>query len=69
MNIYSLGGMIFIMSMYRYAVSFIVVLPTMKRISASVEEAARISGASPWRTPVSYTHLDVYKRQVYPDAL
>ncbi|MBP3701472.1 MAG: iron ABC transporter permease, partial [Lachnospiraceae bacterium] len=40
----------FIMSMYRYAVSFIVVLPTMKRISASVEEAARISGASPWRT-------------------
>ena len=50
MNIYSLGGMIFIMSMYRYAVSFIVVLPTMKRISASVEEAARISGASPWRT-------------------
>ena len=36
MNIYSLGGMIFIMSMYRYAVSFIVVLPTMKRISASV---------------------------------
>ena len=42
--------MIFIMSMYRYAVSFIVVLPTMKRISASVEEAARISGASPWRT-------------------
>ncbi len=49
-NIYSLGGMIFIMSMYRYAVSFIVVLPTMKRISASMEEAARISGASPWRT-------------------
>ncbi len=49
-NIYSLGGMVFIMSMYRYAVSFIVVLPTMKRISASVEEAARISGASPWRT-------------------
>ena len=50
MNIYSLGGMIFIMSMYRYAVSFIVVLPTMKRISASVEEAARISGASPLRS-------------------
>ena len=49
-NIYSLGGMVFIMSMYRYAVSFIVVLPTMRRISASVEEAARISGASPWRT-------------------
>lgn len=49
-NIYSLGGMIFIMSLYRYAVSFIVVLPTMRRICASLEEAARISGASPWRT-------------------
>lgn len=49
-NIYSLGGMVFIMSVYRYAVSFIVVLPAMRRISASVEEAARISGASPWRT-------------------
>ena len=49
-NIYSLGGMIFIMSLYRYAVSFIVVLPTMRRISASVEEAARVSGASPFRT-------------------
>lgn len=49
-NVYSIGGMIFVMSMYRYAVSFIVVLPTMKKISASVEEAARISGASPWRT-------------------
>lgn len=49
-NIYSIGGMIFVMSIYRYAVPFIVVLPTMKKISASVEEAARISGASPWRT-------------------
>ena len=38
------------MSLYRYAVSFIVVLPTMRRISASVEEAARVSGASPFRT-------------------
>lgn len=49
-HIYSLGGMVFIMSVYRYAVSFIVVLPAMKQISASVEEAARISGASAWRT-------------------
>lgn len=49
-NVYSIGGMVFVMTMYRYAVSFIVVLPTMKKISASVEEAARISGASPWRT-------------------
>ena len=49
-NVYSLGGMVFVMSIYRYAVPFLVVLPTMRKISASVEEAARISGASPWRT-------------------
>ena len=49
-NVYSIPGMVFVMSIYRYAVPFIVVLPTMKKISASVEEAARISGASPWRT-------------------
>ncbi|MBQ6470034.1 MAG: iron ABC transporter permease [Lachnospiraceae bacterium] len=49
-NIYSIGGMIFVMTVYRFAVPFIVVIPTMQKISASYEEAARISGASPWRT-------------------
>ncbi len=48
-DIYSIGGMIFVMSIYRYTVPFMVVLPTMRKISASVEEAARMSGASPWR--------------------
>jgi iron(III) transport system permease protein len=50
LNIYSIPGMIFVMSVYRYAVPFIVVLPTMRKIPASMEEAARISGASSWRT-------------------
>ena len=49
-NVYSIGGMIFVMTMFRFAVPFIVVMPTMEKISSSVEEAARISGASPWRT-------------------
>jgi iron(III) transport system permease protein len=48
-NIYSIPGMVFVMSLYRYAVPFIVVLPTMRKIPASMEEAARISGASPWK--------------------
>ncbi len=48
-NIYTIEGMILVMSLYRYAVPFIVVLPTMEKVSASVEEAARISGASTWR--------------------
>ncbi|MEA5004567.1 MAG: iron ABC transporter permease [Christensenella sp.] len=49
-DVYSIGGMIFVMSIYRFAVPFIVVMPTMQKVSASVEEAARISGASPWKT-------------------
>lgn len=49
-NIYSLGGMIFIMSVYRYAVPFMVVLPTIRQVSGPLEEGARMSGASPWRT-------------------
>ncbi len=50
MDIYSLGGMVFVLSIYRYAVPYVVVLPAMKKVNASVEEAARVSGASPWRT-------------------
>ncbi|MDR1863206.1 MAG: iron ABC transporter permease [Treponema sp.] len=50
LNIYSIPGMVFVMSIYRYAVPFIVVLPTMRKIPASMEEASRISGASPWKT-------------------
>jgi iron(III) transport system permease protein len=49
-DVYSIGGMIFVLSIYRYAVPFMVVVPTMRNISASVEEAARMSGASSWRT-------------------
>ena len=49
-NIYSIGGMIFVMTFYRFAVPFIVVIPTMQKISASYEEAARVSGATPFRT-------------------
>ena len=50
LNVYSVGGMIFVMTIYRFAVPFLVVMPTMQKVSASVEEAARVSGASPWRT-------------------
>lgn len=49
-DIYSLGGMVFVMTIYRYAVPYVVVLPAMRKVDASVEEAARVSGAGPWRT-------------------
>lgn len=49
-NIYSIGGMIFVMSIYRYAVPYLVVLPAMKKIDSTVEEASRSAGASAWYT-------------------
>jgi len=49
-RIYSIPGMIFVLSLYRYTVPFLVVLPAMKKIPGALEEAARISGASPWRS-------------------
>lgn len=49
-DVYSIGGMVFVLSVYRYAVSYMIVLPEMKKISASLEEAGRMSGASVMRT-------------------
>ncbi|TBL81674.1 ABC transporter permease [Paenibacillus thalictri] len=49
-DIYSMGGMIFVMSIYGYTIPYIVVLPAIQKIDASVEEAGRISGASTLRT-------------------
>lgn len=49
-DIYTQGGMIFVMSIYGYAIPYIVVLPAIKMIDASVEEAGRIAGASTLRT-------------------
>jgi iron(III) transport system permease protein len=48
-DIYSIGGMIFVMSIYGFAIPYIIILPTMKKINASIEESARISGASTFR--------------------
>ena len=49
-NIYSLGGMTFVMSIYGFAIPYIIILPTMQNINASVEESAIISGAGTFRT-------------------
>ena len=54
-NLYTLGGMVFVMTIYRYAVPYVVVLPAMKKIDSTIEEAARVSGANPWRTMMDVT--------------
>jgi len=54
-DIYSIGGMIFVMSIYGFAIPYIVILPAMKNINASIEESARISGATTFRTLIDIT--------------
>jgi len=48
-NIYSVTGMVGVMTVYRYPVAYLVALPVMAQIPASLEESARVSGASSWK--------------------
>ena len=48
-DIYTIGGMIFVMAIYGYTIPYIVVLPAIQKIDAAVEEAGTISGASKLR--------------------
>ncbi len=50
LNIYSLGGMIFLQGMVDLPVTYLVVAPAMYSFDASMEEASRMSGASTLRT-------------------
>lgn len=46
-DVYSMGGMIFVQSLYVAPIAFLIVAPAMANIDGSLEEAARMSGASP----------------------
>ncbi len=50
LNIYSMNGLIFVMSLYVSPYVFLTVQAVMQRMDASLEEASLISGASLWRT-------------------
>ncbi len=49
-NIYSLGGMIFIEGMSLVSTAFLMLLPLFRSMDPSLEEAAAVSGASPTST-------------------
>jgi iron(III) transport system permease protein len=49
LNIYSMSGLIFVMALYVSPYVFLTVQAVMHRMDASLEQAALISGASPWR--------------------
>ena len=48
-NIYNLGGLVWVMSSFFYTLILLMTLTSLDRMDSSFEEAARISGASPFR--------------------
>jgi iron(III) transport system permease protein len=54
-NIYSLGGMIFIEGLRLVPTAFLMLVPLMRSMDPSLEEAAAVSGASPMSTTCKVT--------------
>lgn len=54
-NIYSMGGMVWVLATFYYPFAFITISRAMERMDPSLEEAARISGASPLKTLFTVT--------------
>ena len=54
-NIYSIGGLVWVLTTFYYPYAFITISRAMEKMDPSLEEASRISGASPFRTLVTVT--------------
>lgn len=50
LNIYSVGGLIWVLTTFYYPYAFITISRAMEKMDPSLEEASRISGASPLKT-------------------
>ena len=55
LNIYSLGGMVWVMSLGSTSFIFLLLVNALRNMDASLEESARASGAGPMRTAISVT--------------
>ena len=55
LNIYSLGGLIWVLTTFYYPYAFITISRAMEKMDPSLEEASRISGAPPFKTVVRIT--------------
>lgn len=55
LNIYSLGGLIWVLTTFYYPYAFITISRAMEKMDPSLEEASRISGASPFQTVLRVT--------------
>ncbi|HHT42859.1 MAG TPA: iron ABC transporter permease [Firmicutes bacterium] len=54
-NIYTVGGLVWVLTTFYYPYAFITISRAMEKMDPSLEEAARISGASPMRTLFTVT--------------
>ncbi len=55
LNVYSLPGLIWVLSSFYYPYAFITVSRAMEKMDPSLEEASRVSGASPLKTLFTVT--------------
>ncbi len=55
LNAYTLGGMIWVLTTFYYPYAFITISRAMEKMDPSLEEASRISGASPVKTVLTVT--------------
>jgi ABC-type Fe3+ transport system, permease component len=54
-NIYSMGGLVWVLTTFYYPYAFITISRAMEKMDPSLEEASRISGASPLKTLTTIT--------------
>lgn len=54
-NIYSIGGLVWVLTTFYYPYAFITISRAMEKMDPSLEEASRISGASPLKTLTTVT--------------
>ena len=54
-NIYSIGGLVWVLTTCYYPYAFITISRAMEKMDPSLEEASRISGASPFKTLMTVT--------------
>ncbi len=54
-NLYSMGGIIFVLGFSHYPLVYLLSVSVFRKVPREVEQAARVSGASGWRTFVKVT--------------
>ena len=54
-NIFSIGGLVWVLTTFYYPYAFITISRAMEKMDPSLEEASRISGASPFKTLMTVT--------------